>query len=159
MKFKRIMSLMIAFIMVMSLGVGVSASTELEVTYLNADNSAIHIEFSNGVEVSNLSNFLTLTSEGEEVSYTVKETVAGTVGNAVYANGASASDNAATYDNGTTYTIVPNDGLDMGKPYVIMIGAGLASADASLSLTSDIKKIIKVREIFTEDFSKNYILV
>lgn len=156
-KFSRILSLSVVLCLLLSFAIPVSAETaDIALTYLNADNSAIHLEFNNGAKVADLGNKLSLFANGLSVNYTLKETVAGTVSDATYGNGASSADNSAVLDSGVTYTIVPTGGITFDVPYTVKVAEGLATLDGTCALSTQIVKNVIVREIFTEDFTNDY---
>ena len=77
-KMRKLLTLMLSLCIILSsvvMPVSVMAADSLEISYWNADNSAIHLEFNGGKAVANLADYLTIKEDGKVVSYTIKETV------------------------------------------------------------------------------------
>lgn len=155
-KMKKLLSIVLAALMILSSVSIVSANTteDLTITYWNADSTKITLDFSEEVDVTELTNAITLTLGGVDVPFTVAKkdkTVTTTIpDDATFATAATVK--PLTSDADVTYTITPNGGVSFGVVYTLTVAAGLQSADDSAALASEWKKGIKLNKLWIEDF-------
>ena len=143
-KIKKALSVILTVFMAVSalsaLGTVAFAEDTLQVVYWNADSSRIILDFSNEVDVEELSSALLLRRNGTEIPFDVTAKPRTTD-----------ETNTLTADTAYTYIVVPEDGMTFDELYDVEISSELTAYDGTSMPQEGFRKVFVVDKIFKDD--------